>query len=248
MPDGSEEMALMAVRSPVGLVAAALSEVEAAMLELDVAVRFQNDAQVVHVERRAASIACVALDGAVEYLDGELQLLQEQFDETPGSSLLHQANSEAERAVAEGRIVLGFTPVPVSFLEVESKLLALAGLGERLAERHVRGALGAFDREDWSYDLSNHTYHQAVMTRLERGRDAVCSYAETLEAEAEAAARALASRRRMRRIAQVLGGVLITGVNSAATLMLGPVAAAASSVIGAAATSVVDIAAGVEQR
>jgi hypothetical protein len=139
-------------------------------------------------------------------------------------------------------ITLPTSATPLPFPEVEAKLLALAGLAEVLAERHVRGALVAFRRQDWSYDLSAHTYHQAVMTRLERGRNAVCTYAETLEVQEEAAAGALAGRRRMRRVAQVLGGVLIIGVNTGAGLMLGPVAAAASSVIGAAATSVVDIA------
>lgn len=247
MTDGSDDMARLAARSPVGLTAAALNEVEAALLKRDVAMMRGMRGEVAPIERRAAWAACVALDSAVEYLDGELELLQADLQATgAGDRGLHEVYNAAEAAA---RSEMPSAPVAASnaqFVVVESKLLQLAGLAEALADRHVRGALAAFRTEDWSYDLGNHSYHEAVMRRLRRGRDAVCTFAEDADREDETGREAAESRKHLRLVSRVLGGVLITGANAAATVMLGPVAAAASTVIGAAATSVLDIAANPE--
>ena len=101
------------------------------------------------------------------------------------------------------------------FHEVEVMLLRLAGLSEALAESHAVSAFRYFHAESWEHNLANSTLHEAVMQRVRRGRDAVCDYSTQLEVSEQERLTTVASRNRMRKVARVLGGVLIVGTNAA---------------------------------
>lgn len=215
-------------------------EVESAILQRRASVRYGREAPVDELELSAARTACVVLDDALDFLDGELPRLAARVggDEAPLIIALRELGGTDEDSA------LHAAP-HASFQELEVALLRLAGLAEELADQHVRNAFEAFrlHEQDWTRDLSEGCgYVEAVMTRLERGRDAVCNYADQLGRQGEAAVRSAGSRRRMRQVATVLGGTLIVGANTAAELFLGPGAAAASIVLGSAATDVMKIA------
>lgn len=244
-----EEMSLLAVRSPVGSIAAALEAVEAAILRRDVARRTGEDPA--EIERNAALIACSVLDSGIEYLADQIRRLEDQAIESidaaapsPGD-VLRRAAQVATSVVSNGPpmgVQPGVNVVPTR--DTERALLQLAGLSEALADRHVMSAFDAYaqlEPNKISQGVMTENYHEVVMRGIGRGRDVVCRYADDLMEQEQLAAGAAQSRGRMRAVSRVLAGVLITGTNATTALVLGPIAAAASTVIGSAATAGINI-------
>lgn len=242
MATALDEMALFQVRGPSGRLSAVLQTVEAALHQLDIRDRFEPDAEVRSLELDAARSACVAMDRVLDDVAPQIERLAQELDFSVGEVIEMAQYPQEVRVEQVVRYGKPTEPPRFGLDDVERVLLEAAGLSSELARRHVETARASLNEPEIEVTQADQRSleHYAVR-RLEAGRWAVCEYAARLQDAETERQQSIRARARMRRVRRVLGGTLITATNTTAGLLLGPVGAAVSTVLGGAATGIVEI-------